>query len=212
MKRIIALILTIITLMSVASCGSDTSTTNDNSTPQNNTQEDGDSPAAKDEVTVDENLLSIDITLPASFFADEDMTAFDPDAYAEEQGFKKAVLNDDGSVTVTMTKAKHRELLDEMTKSIEDAFSDMVQSDDTPYITEIKHSDSYDKIDISVNRQGYEDDGIISAFIPLTVYFSAAFYQMFAGVDQHCEIKIIDAETGDTIESAVYPDALTDAE
>jgi hypothetical protein len=36
------------------------------------------------------------------------MSDFDSDQYAAEQGFTKAVLNEDGSVTVTMTKAKHK--------------------------------------------------------------------------------------------------------
>lgn len=159
-------------------------------------------------VAVDENILTVDITLPGSFFTDVDMTTFDTDAYAKEQRFKKAVLNEDGSVTVTMTKARHREVLDEMAKSADDSYSKMVQSEDTPYITEIKHSDSFDTVDITVDSAGYDEAGLSAAFVPLTVYMPAAFYQSFAGVNIQCEINIVNAETGEIIDSVIYPDAL----
>lgn len=54
-------------------------------------------------IQVDESLLSVDITLPASIFEGQDLSAFDADAYAREEGFQKAVVNDDGSITVTMS-------------------------------------------------------------------------------------------------------------
>lgn len=211
MKRIIALALVFMMLMLMAACGN-SSSASDNSALQSNTQDEKVSSGNENSVTVDENLLTIDITLPASFFEDEDMSTFDPDSYAEEQGFKKAALNENGSVTVTMTKAKHKELMSEMNKSAEDSYAALIQAEDTPYITDIKHSDSYDTVDIIVDSQGYEDAGLAAAFIPLTVYFPAAFYQMFAGDEQYCEISIVDAETGDTLESVVYPDAFDSVE
>lgn len=205
MKRAISLALSMAMLLSLTSCGGGNS--NGSSSAQSSASQSSTSSSGGG-IEVDENLLTVDITFPASFFEGEDMSAFDPDAYAEEQGFNNAVLNEDGSVTVTMTKAKRNELMAEMDESAEEAYSEMVQSEETPYITEIKHSDSYDKVDIIVDRQGYENAGLASVFIPITVYFPAAFYQMFSGDNPRCEISFVDAETGETIESVVYPDAL----
>lgn len=210
MEKILLIILALSLCFSLAACGnsgqpeSQPPATSSASVSNDSSEEPGG-------IKVDENLLTVDITLPSSFFDGEDMSTFDADAYAAEQGFNKAVLNDDGSVSINMSKAKHNELMSEMTQTVEDSFASMVRSEDTPYIIEIHHSASFDSIDVVVDEAGYEGGGFASAFIPFTVYFQAAFYQAFAGVEQHCEIAIIDSNTGDTIESVVYPDALNNA-
>lgn len=203
MKRLISITLSLAMVLSLSACGGGNGSASSAGSA---------SSSADGGISVDKNLLTVDITLPASFFEGEDMSDFDADAYAAEQGFNKAVLNDDGSVSINMSKAKHNKLMDEMSKSAEDTFDSMVGAEDSPYIQKITHSESFDTIQIIVDKAGYESGGLASAFIPLTVYVPAAFYQMFAGVEAHCEIKIVDSATGDTIESVTYPDALNGAE
>lgn len=197
MKRILSVALALVMLMPITSCGSG----NDSGSGSQS----GSASSAGDVAIVDENFLTVDITLPASFLGEEDMSSFDPDAYAEERDFKKAVLNEDGSVTITMTKARHREMLDEMAQAIEESYASMVQSEDTPYIMEITYSAPYSQVSVAVDRQGYEEDGLMAAFIPLTIYIPAVYYQMFAAEERSCEITIVDHDTGEVIDSAVYP-------
>ena len=159
-------------------------------------------------VEVDENLLSVEITLPASFFEGTDMSTFDTKAYAAENGFKKAVVNEDGSITVTMSKSKHKEIMADMTKNVTDSFDGMVKAEDSPYITAIDYSKDFTSVKISVDKAGYDDAGFAAAFIPFGVYMQVAVYQMFANVEAHCEIQIIDAATNAVIDSVVYPDAM----
>lgn len=161
---------------------------------------------------VDENLLTVDITMPASLFEGTDMTTFDPDAYAAEQGFKKAVVNEDGSIKVTMSKAKHKELVADMLKNIETSFNDMVKAEDSPYITAIDHTKDFDVVKISVDKTGYDAAGFVTAFIPLAIYMQVAFYQTLANVEARCEIQFVDAAAGTVIESVTYPDALNGAQ
>ncbi len=158
------------------------------------------------DVEVDNKLLTVDITLPASFF--EDLSDFDADAYAEENGFKKAVINEDGSVVVTMTKTKHAQLMDDTTKEIEASFSEMYGSEDTPYIKKIEHADDFSEINIVVDRSGYEAGGIMAAFVPLQVYLQSSVYQIFSGSEIRSEISFVDEANGSVIESVVYPDDL----
>lgn len=153
-------------------------------------------------VQVDEKLLTVDITLPASLF--EDQEDFDPDSYASEQGFTKAVVNDDGSITVTMTKARHHELLDEMAKQYDGILSDMVGADSTPYIKEVTHSDDFGTITASVDRAAYEAETV--NFTQFTLGMTGMIYQVFTGAEAHVEVIIKDFDTGDTIESSVFPD------
>lgn len=155
-------------------------------------------------VQVDEGLLAVEITLPASFFEDTDMTAFDPDQYAEKQGFVSAVLNDDGSVTVKMSKAKHNELLAALTKQCDESFSAMVRAEDSPYIKAITHTDDFSVITAQVDRATYEAEVI--NFTPFILGMSGMMYQAFTKGSPRIEIIIKDADTGDTITSSVYPD------
>lgn len=178
-----------------------------NAAPVSGGESDGattESTAAK--IETDEKLLTVDITLPASLFADEDMTKFDANAYASEQGFKSAKLNEDGSVTVTMTKAKHKELLKEMADSLDANFKEFVNSENTPYIKEITHNENFTIVTMKVDKAAYEN---AFDFTPLTIGMSVAMYQAFTETEYRVEISILDAATGTTINSITYPDAFS---
>lgn len=203
MKKFLALILVLTLCVSITACGS--SPSKEPSETDNQAEE---SDSQQGSVEVDKNLLTVDITLPASMFEDQDMSTFDPDAYASEQGFKKAVLNEDNSITVTMTKAKHEALMQETMESIDQGYSEMIEAEDTPYIKEIIHSDDFSTIDVKVDKAGYETGGLQAAFVPLSVYLMGCIYQVFNGDEGKSEICIIDVETGETIDSVIYPDAL----
>lgn len=165
-------------------------------------------PAATTEaqsIEVDEGLIFVDITLPDWFLEGEDMSTFDPAAYARKNDFKKAVLNDDGSLTVTLSKAKHRELLEEAAASLEAAFAEYVDGAETPYIKSITHSDDFKEVTISVVRADYENAFDIT---PFSIGIGVMMYQSIAGTDFRTEISVVDVDTGDVINTAVYPDNL----
>lgn len=159
-------------------------------------------------VQVEEGVLTVEVTIPASFYEDEDMSAFDAERYASENDFKSAILNEDGSVTVIMTKKRHKSLMDDLRTTINGAFSEMIEAEDTPYIKEINCSDNYNQIEIVVNKDGYNNGGLYAAFIPLLVYFQGAMYQAFNGDEARSVISFVDEATGETFESVIYPDAL----
>lgn len=204
MKRILSLTLTLALMLSMSACSGGATNTSGSTSSGSGTA----SSAA--EVDVDKNLLTVDVTLPATFFADEDMAAFDADGYAAENGFKSATLNADGSVTVTMSKADYAEMMVEAEESTKSGFAELIGSEQYPYITDITYSEKFESVSIRVDRSGYDADPFAAAFIPLVVYLPVAFYQAFDGTDLHCEISFVDAATGDVISSVVYPDALAD--
>lgn len=201
-KKIISLILAILVVLSFAGCaqsGADSTTGNNND--NGSTTE---STSAK--IETDEKLLTVEIKLPASMFEGEDMTKFDADAYANEQGFKSAKVNEDGSVTITMTKAKHRELLEEMANTLDTNFKDFVNGESTPYIKDITHNDDFTAVTMKVDKAAYEN---AFDFTPLAIAMSVAMYQAFTETEYHVEISIVDAATGTEINSITYPDALS---
>ena len=77
-------------------------------------------------ITVDKNLFSVDVTLPASFYEGENMTQAKLNADAAKKGYGKATLNKDGSVTLRMSKAEHSKAVAEMKKSVDDYIRETV--------------------------------------------------------------------------------------
>ncbi|MDY6847069.1 MAG: hypothetical protein SVP52_08030 [Chloroflexota bacterium] len=152
---------------------------------------------------VDEGLLNVKITIPSFFF--EDMSDFDPDAYAEENGFKEAVVNEDGSVAVTMSKRVHNEIMAEMETETDRILKEKIESEDTPYIKEITASKGYRTVTVRVDKEGYENSWDMT---PLSIYFNVVFYQIFDDAEPYCEVIIEDVETGEVLSSVIYPDAL----
>jgi hypothetical protein len=211
LKKLWTALLIVSLILSLSSCGKgvENSPAQPSAQPPAETEEaDTAAPMPADTgsqgITTDENLLTVDITLPASLFEDQDMTTFDPAAYAAEQGFKKAVLNEDGSVTVTMTRAKHKELLEVMTQTYEESFSEMIESESTPYIKAISHTESFGTITVDVDRAAYE--AVFLDLTPFAVGMAGMMYQAFLEGEPHVEVVMRDAETGETIRTAVYPD------
>lgn len=158
---------------------------------------------------VDENLLTVDITLPASFFSPESPATDQLTPEQIEQGYKKAVVNPDGSVTYTINKAKWRKLLAEMKQSASASIDGFASSGDYPSVTSIKYNNDFSKVDVYVNRTAYESS--MDSMVCLNIYMNAHFYQLFNGTKQEnisCEIQIIDSTTNELINTVKYPDAL----
>lgn len=160
-------------------------------------------PTEQQTIDTDEGLLTVTITLPESMFEGEDTSNFDADAYVAENGFIHAEVNEDGSVSVTMTKKKHSELMAELTANLEATFAEMVESEDTPYIKEITHNDDFSEVTMKVIRADYENT--VFEMTPFVIGLSAMMYQAFLDVESHCEVLVVDYDTGDIINTANYP-------
>lgn len=160
-------------------------------------------PTEQQSIDTDEGLLTVTITLPKSMFEGEDTSNFDADAYVAENGFLHAEVNEDGSVSVTMTKKKHNEIMAELTANLEATFAEMVEGEDTPYIKEITHNDDFTEVTMAVIRADYENT--IFEMTPFVIGLSAMMYQAFLDVESHCEVLVVDYDTGDIINTASYP-------
>ncbi len=156
-------------------------------------------------ISIDKGLLNVDITLPPSLFSDTDMSTFDIDAYVKEAGFKKAVINEDGSITATMSKSRHKEILEEFSAEVKQTFNELIGFESTPYITGVTSNSDFTKIIVDVDRVSYESAFDLTYFAIATPSF---FYQAIAGIEYHCEITIRDGATQETINSVIYPDAM----
>lgn len=145
----------------------------------------------------------VELTLPASLYEGIDMTDFDWDAYVIENNFVSASTADDGSVVIVMEKARYDELVAEATATLEALFAGFINSEDTPYIKEITHNSDFSVVNIKVIRSEYEQAFDFAVF---SIGLNVTAQQMFLDVDCYVEINVIDVDTGEIINTTVYPE------
>lgn len=188
MKKILTLFIVVLMVFSMTACG-DTSIRQTNRT-----------------LALDDHLVTVDITLPATMF--ENAGNLNMENYAMENGFKKAVKNPDGSVTITVSKAKHKEMLAELEAGVDESFEALVNGQDTPYIKDITHTDNFETVTADVDRTDYE--GAFFNMTPLVLGMNAMVYRIYTGDEISTEVIIRDAKTKEVMSSAIYPNALTE--
>jgi len=200
MKKLITLLLAAVLVLCLAACGEDPSTESTGSTPPSTTEPTKtEPPTTEPPSTEPENIIGIN--LPASVFAGVDMTTFDADAYAQENGYEGAKVNEDGSVSVNMKESKYEQMLADAGAAMEQTLDSLVAS--TPYIQKITFSQDFSMINVLVDRAGYEST---VDFTPLFIGMTVTPIQQSLGIQVHVQINIVDAATGETLSSTSYPD------
>lgn len=201
-KKLFASMLAAAMILSLASCGGSSSASS--SAPASSPADSASSMQNNGgSISVDEGIFYVDVTMPAGLFEGEDMTEFDGESWAKDRGYKSAVLNEDGSVTVTMTKDDHKTMVDEMGDSFDETLQEMVGSEDYPFITAIERSSNFEEVNIKVNKAAHSQ-----AFLdlsPLVAGLSGCYYQAVAGIDISVTVNTVDDATGEVISSTVYP-------
>lgn len=150
----------------------------------------------------------VEVTLPVSFVGEGiDIEMLEADA--EEMGIEDVKLNDDGSVTYKMTESAHEEWLSEITTEIETSLTEMVESGDFVSIKDITANNDYTEFTITVDQAAFENS--FDGFAAFGIGISSSFYQLLDGKDPenyNVTINIVDEESGDVIDTTVFPDDL----
>lgn len=153
-----------------------------------------------DQIEVDEGLLTVDITFPASLMSmgGEKLTQKKVDESVAESGYMSGTLNSDGSVTYTMTKLKQREMLDSTKKSFDDSIQQTLS--ENPSVKSITRSDDFSEIRIEVAQQD-----MTTGFLGIGLAMSAYFYQVLDGKEYATDVIYVDADTGKELSRTSYP-------
>ena len=154
------------------------------------------------EKVVEADVKIVEVTLPAYFNEGVDFENFDFDSYIEQNGFETAVLNDDGSFTVTMKEDKHAEVVAELLVETDEYFAQI--KSDFDYITEITYEEGLKAIEVKVDKAIFEAAAYnMTASI---VGMQANFYQTFALDEVYVVVDIVDKDTGEIIVTEVFPE------
>ena len=184
MKRIIPIVLILSLMFTFCACGAKAEATYDGAaaTPagagaaeaQSVEEEWGDI-GDQAEIKTEKGVSYIYVTMPEGF-AGTDATQKDIDAKAG-MAYTSGKLNKDGSVTLKMTSAQHKMMLDSYAATIEKDLLDMCDGS-TYAISKITHNDRYTEFDIylTTNQVGFGES--VAAF---SFFVYGAMYNMFSG-------------------------------
>lgn len=158
-------------------------------------------------IDVEEGLLNMTVTLPKNFFAEQ--TSEEIMASADENGFSKCVVHGDGSVTYTMTKKKHAEVLENLYQGTMDlAESYTVGEEAVPSFVSIEINDDLSVIDIFVDNEVYT---VFDKFYGLAFCMTSAAYQTYSGTnfeDVDVTLNFINNETKEILDTSNYKDMM----
>lgn len=209
MKRILCLVL-VLTLISgmLIGCGSNENDDTDKDVSNENVE-------VKDEgegsIEVDKKLISVEVTFPESLLAmDDEEIDYDEiiNEAEKEEGMLDAVKNDDGSITYKMTKARHTEMMSQLSEDILEAFDDLINDDDFASIKDITSDKKFSKIEVIVDKLEFENS--FDGFGIFGIAMQSMFYQVYDGVapDKYeVEVSLSDVDTNEVFDTIVYPDA-----
>lgn len=138
-----------------------------------------------------------EITIPASFFEGTEITQEDINEI-NDGNYKSATINDDGSLTLVMTDAQHKELMDGLKKEMQSSFDELI-NDDTYSFVAITPNNNYTefKVEVSTETVGFAD-----MFSVLVFYTYGGMYNTFNGTPADNISVVFVNSNGDVIETA----------
>ena len=153
-----------------------------------------------DSIAAEENLLSVEVTLPSTFFEGQDMKVVEEDA--KDNGVTDFKINEDGSVTYKMSKSTHKELLAGLKESTDESIVEILNDKESfPSFSEIKYNDDLTEFNVMVDASLYNP---FEGFVVMSFYMIGNMYQAMDCVDTNdinTTVNFIDKDTNEVIES-----------
>lgn len=153
--------------------------------------------SALGDVDVDGGIFNVKLTIPAEYVGES--TQEQLDEQATEYGYK-VTKNDDGTATYTMTKSQHKKILKDLADSINDSFSEYINTEDYPNITNIEANKNF--TNFTVTTKSTELD-MAESFLPMAFYIQGGMYSAFSGENiSNVHVDFVNADTGEIISSS----------
>lgn len=160
-------------------------------------------------IEVDKGLLNVEIKLPSNFFDEEELASIEENIEQETQE-AEVTKNDDGSITVKMSKSDHKKMLEEMKEEFIVAIEDILEDENFVSIQDISYNKDFSNLTMVVSdKETFENS--LDGFATLTLGVGSLLYQAFDGKDLEKDkvtLEIVDESTNETIHEIIYPDAL----
>lgn len=204
MKRVLS-VLICIGILATSACSKQTTITKSSevtvtseTSDSEQTEEtiDSDAVSALKDIEVDEGLLTVTITVPADIIGET--TQENVDKAVAEKGYISGTLNDDGSVTYEMTKAKHKEVLKEMADGFDETIQGIVDSDDYPHIESITHNEDFTDFRVEFSSESL---GLTETLVVISFYYMGGIYGVFNEKrPDNVHVAYVNSETGEVFD------------
>ena len=147
---------------------------------------------------------TVTVTVPTDY-AGPGYTQEDFDALAESAGYESAILNDDDTVTLTMSEKKHKELMETLADNIHSTFSSMCESETYPNIQSVESNSDF--TEITINTTSIEEPSYQEMLAAKMVYVLGMSYNAFNGnPDAVIYLRYVSQPYGILIASGVSSD------
>lgn len=187
-KRILAILMVATLVLPLSACGE-----KEEKDTSSNTSE-----TKNEKIEVDENLLTVELTVPADFVGE--VTQEELDQTAKQEGIKSITLNEDGSATYVMTKKKHKEMMKEIKTGIDEELNALVGSEDYPNFTKVEANANYTSFTITTTSTELD---LAESFSVLNFYIQGGLYNAFNGTPaDNIHVDFVNADSGEIIESS----------
>lgn len=208
MKRMAALTAAAVLALSLAACSTAPSTADTpaetpaptaapTTEPDISLQEAADAISTAEQIEVEDNLFDVTLTLPADYASD--ITEEEIAQQVADGKVHTGTLNDDGSVTYTMSKAQHAALLESVSAQLRSTLDDMIGSADYPNLTAIETNDDFTDFTVYTTTQpgavGLSDEMSV-----LIYYTCGKMYGIVSGQEpDNIHVDILNAESGELV-------------
>lgn len=167
--------------------------------PDISLQEAADAISTAEQIEVEDNLFDVTLTLPADYASD--ITEEEIAQQVADGKVHTGTLNDDGSVTYTMSKAQHTALLESIAAELRSTLDDMIGSADYPNLTAIEANDDFTDFTVYTTTQpgavGLSDEMSV-----LIYYTCGKMYGIVSGQEpDNIHVDILNAESGELVSS-----------
>lgn len=149
------------------------------------------------EAVADQKLSPVEFTVPADFVEGE-TTQEALDAQVNENGWKSATLNEDGSVTYEMSKVQHKEMMEVLKVRFDEGLPDIINSEDYPNFVSVTANDDYTEFKITTRAESLN---FAETFSVLAFYMVGGMYNSFNGTPaNNISVQYINEASGAIIE------------
>jgi len=127
-------------------------------------------------------------------------TQEEADQIKKKNGYESAVLNEDGSLEIVMSKTQHQEMLGQYKKAVDEGIAEIIKADEDSVIEKIEYNDEYSVFTVTVKG---DEIGVSERLAADELIMYGTLYHIYSGnsVDR-IQVNYVNSGTGEVIETA----------
>ena len=122
------------------------------------------------------------------------------DEIRDNNGYESAVLEEDGSLTIVMSRSRYDEMISRFRESVDRGITEILEGETGSEIEKIEYNDDYSVFTVTVEG---DEIGIMERQIADELVMYGTLYHIYTGNDvEHIQVDYVSRESGEVIESA----------